>query len=192
MDERIWMKEKMKDYMKAKEMFEEISIIGRVAYAGYCLEVFLKEKGYHLEDFRLLLESLWAFSEMEAVDDYAYKLIECTPETLFDEREDFNTFDYFNAEELIYMKEVYQNCNDVDVIQYVMEQINEILAFNLYTTVQPPETYSFNIMEKELYPFLAERLERMPKIEPFQIYSIKEENCWGVFYSRKELFIDGT
>lgn len=171
------------------ETFENISIIGRVAYAGFCLEVFLQEKGYDLEEFRLLLDAWWSFAEMEAVDDYAYKLIECTPETLFDEREDFNTFDYFKAEELTYLKEVYEKCNVLDVIDYVMEQVHEILGFNLYTTVKPPEPYSLKIMEENIYPFLAERLEKMPKIQPFEIYSIKEDSCWGTFHSRKELSI---
>lgn len=175
--------------MLRKRLFEKISIIGRVAYSSYCLELFLKQENYNLEKWELLMDALWSFSDMEAVDDYAYKIIECTPETVLDERENFKTFDYFTEEELLFLKELYQSCSDVDVVNYIMEEINEILAFNLYTSSLPPERFSLDIMEKNLYPYMQSKIKNMPQLEPFELYSIKDCECWGIFHSRNEIGI---
>lgn len=54
-----------------------------------------------LNKWSCLLEALWSFPQYkDAIDDYAYKVIECTPESVLDEREDFSTFEYFTEENL--------------------------------------------------------------------------------------------
>lgn len=166
-------------------MFENISIMGRVIYIIYAIEVYLTEKD-DLTRWNILLEALWSFTQYERnIDDYAYKLIECTPENVLDEREDFSTFEYFREEELYELRNLYSASESTAVVDYFMGKIYEILACNLYTTVKPPEEMSLEIIG-ETYSYMKKLLgKRLPEVKPFEIYSIYDEDscgkvsCWG-------------
>ena len=95
------------------------------------------------------MEALWSFPEFDkCIDDYANKVIECTPETILDEREDFTSFEHFGEEELYVFRDLYKRSTYTKTIDYLMGQINEILAYNLYTSVKPPEEISLKIINK--------------------------------------------
>lgn len=68
-----------------------------------------------------------------------------------------------------------------------MDWLREMLSVHLYTANIPPAQESLNIMNDKVYPFLKEKLKNIPSIEPFKIYSIKEEKCWGRFYYKEIL-----
>lgn len=161
--------------------FEKISIIGRVAYIIASLETYL-EKEDDKNKWATLFDALWSFPNYRGcIDDYAYKIIECTPESVLDEREDFSTFEYFNEVEMEYFKKIYMESKYTKEIEYFLQQINEILAFNLYTTVNPPEEYSLKIIS-ETYMRIRELLrENTPLISDFEKYSIYDNSCWGNF-----------
>lgn len=167
-------------------MFENISIMGRVVYIIYTIECYLKEKE-DIREWEILLDALWSFPDCEhCIDDYAYKVIECTPECVLDEREDFKTFDYFNEADLCELKKLYRESACTRTIDYLMEQINEILASNLYTTIEPPEAHSLNIIN-DTYQYIEGLMgEKTPSIEPFKIYAIDERQCWGNYTLGKE------
>lgn len=161
--------------------FEKISIIGRVAYIIASLETYL-EKEYDKNKWATLFDALWSFPNYRGcIDDYAYKIIECTPESVLDERADFSTFEYFNEVEMEYFKKIYMESKYTKEIEYFLQQINDILAFNLYTTVNPPEEYSLKIIS-ETYIRIRELLrENTPLISDFEKYSIYDNSCWGNF-----------
>lgn len=161
--------------------FEDISIIGRVAYIVASLERYLEIKDDKVK-WKPLFDVLWSFPYYEGrIDDYAYKVIECTPESILDEREDFTNFEYFQEDELDYFKQIYTHSEYTPVIDYLMQQINEILAFNLYTTVKPPEEYSLKIINNT-YLYIKKLLkEQTPLINDYKKYSIFDKSCWGNF-----------
>ena len=161
--------------------FEKISIIGRIAYIIASLETYL-EKEDDKNKWATLFDTLWSFPNYRGcIDDYAYKIIECTPESVLDEREDFSTFEYFNEVEREYFKKIYMESKYTKEIEYFLQKINEILAFNLYTTVNPPEEYSLKIIS-ETYIHIRELLrENTPSISDFEKYSIYDNSCWGNF-----------
>lgn len=161
--------------------FENISIIGRIAYIIASLERFL-EINDDKSKWEPLLEVLWSFPQYNGgIDDYAYKVIECTPETILDEREDFSAFEYFTEEELNYFKKIYTDSKYTSVIEYLLQQVNEILSYNLYTTMEPPEEYSLKII-KDTYFYVKELLrEQTPSIDDYKKYSIFDHSCWGIF-----------
>ena len=67
-----------------------------------------------------------------------------------------------------------------------MGQINEILAYNLYTSVKPPEEFSLRIIN-ETYQYVKNLLgDKTPSTEPFKIYSIHEQHCYGNYTLGKE------
>ena len=168
-------------------MFRNISIMGRVIYIIYALECYLKERE-DIERWKILLETLWSFPDyVQCIDDYAYKVIECTPECVLDEREDFKTFEYFNEAALYELKKLYKESACTENINYLMRQINEILASNLYTTVKPPESFSLEIIN-DTYQYIESILKNIPSTKPFEIYSIYDEQCWGDYtIGREEL-----
>lgn len=169
-------------------MFKNISIMGRVIYIIYVIELYVKEKDNNA-DWSILLEALWSFTEYEeCIDDYAYMVVECRPDVVLDEREDFQTFEYFNAEELCKLKKLYMKSSCTEIVDYLMRQINEILGHNLYTSVKPPESFSLKIMEKT-YSYIENLMgENVPIIKPFEIYSIYDWQCWGNYLlGKKEL-----
>lgn len=72
-------------------------------------------------------------------------------------------------------------CLHSQFIDYLMQQINEILAFNLYTTVKPPEEYSLKIINNT-YLYIKKLLkEQTPLINDYKKYSIFDKSCWGNF-----------
>lgn len=167
-------------------MFQDISIMGRVIYIIYTIECYLKEKE-DINEWKILLDALWSFPNYDyCIDEYAHKVIECTPECVLDERENFQTFAHFNEADLCELKKLYEKSTCTRIIDYLMEQINEILAFNLYTTVKPPEAFSLKMIN-DTYRYIEVLMgEQTPSIEPFEIYSIHERDCWGNYTFGKE------
>lgn len=161
--------------------FENISIIGRIAYIIASLERFL-EINDDKSKWKPLFEALWSFPQYNGrIDDYAYKVIECMPETILDERDDFSTFEYFTEEELNYFKKIYADSKYTSVIESLLQQVNEILSYNLYTTIKPPEEYSLKIIN-DTYSYIKELLrEHTPSIDDYKKYSIFDNSCWGIF-----------
>ena len=170
-------------------MFEKISIIGRVVYIIYAIELYIK-KYEDISKWNILLDVLWSFPQYNTcIDEYAYKIIECTPEIILDEREDYTTFEYFIEKELVKFREIYTSSLHTDNINYLITQINQILAHNLYTSIKIPEPISLEIINTT-YLFIEKILDKhLPNIELFEIYHITEEKGWGIFYSKKELLI---
>ncbi len=168
-------------------MFKNISIMGRVIYIIYVIELYVKEKDNNA-DWNILYEALWSFPESEYIDDYAYMVIECTPGCVLDEREDFQDYEYFNVEDACKLKKLYMESSCTETVDYLMNQINDILGCNLYTSVKPPESHSLKIIE-ETYSYIEKLMgENVPPIKPFEIYSIYDQQCWGDYsFGKKEL-----
>lgn len=163
------------------DSFDNISIIGRVAYIIASLERFL-EINDDKNKWEPLFDALWSFpSYKDCIDDYAYKVIECTPESVLDEREDFSEFEYFTESELESFKKIYKESKYTEEIEYFLQQINEILAINLYTTVKPPEEYSLKIVNQIYSHIRALLKDQTPAISDYDKYSIFDNSCWGRF-----------
>lgn len=179
------------DIQEKIAMFKNISIMGRVIYIIFVIELYVKENDDHA-DWNILLEALWSFTKYEGcIDNYAYAVIECTPETVLDEREDFRTFEHFSEEKLCKLKKLYKESSCTETVDHLMAQINEILAYNLYTSVKPPESFSLKIME-DTYLYIKKLMgENVPSIKPFEIYSIYDRRCWGNFLLGKEELLKG-
>lgn len=174
---------------RAKGMgFGNISIIGRVAYCIYSLEVFLLEKGYGLKSFDGVFRALWSFADTE-LPDYEYKVIECRPDTLFDDGEDFKSFNYFSENELLAIKKVYEGMDKehLNTVNYIMENIGEMLSAHMYTSNKVPAQFSLDLMEKEVIPYIKSHVENYPSMDMFLIYNIEDNQCWGRLYSKEYL-----
>lgn len=150
------------------------------------MRAYLKQQGYDLKEWDLFFEALNSFSKFRYIDDYAYKLVECTPECLLDDREKFKEFEYFSVKELKYLQKLYLKTepNDLKVIDDMMDYVNQILGANLYTTAKPPEAYSLSVLENEVIPYMKKKLTELPNYEYGDKYSINENDCWGIFENK--------
>ena len=171
-------------------MFENISIMGRVAYGFYALEEYLKELGvYYTSSWDILFERFWSFSQFDHVDEYTYLLAECLPDSIL-EFEDFfqsGDWEYITETEFTSFRSLYKGCSMLSDISNILNNIHEMLSIHLYTENKFPAQESLEIMNNELYPFFKSGLKQMPDTAPFLIYSIKDVKCWGVFHSKKVL-----
>ena len=67
--------------------------------------------------------------------------------------------------------------------------ISLILAYNLYTSVKSPEEFSLRIIN-ETYQYAKNLLgDKIPSTEPFEIYSIHEQHCYGNYTLGKEVLL---
>lgn len=131
--------------MNNDAIFDDISIMGRVIYIIYVIEIYIKEREV-TEEWNRLVEALWSFPEFDkCIDDYAYKVIECTPETILDDREDFTSFEHFSEEEF-----------SLRIINETYQYVKNLLG------------------------------DKTPSTEPFKIYSIHEQHCYGNYTLGKE------
>lgn len=175
----------------AKKMFASISIIGRVAYSLYGLELYLKEQGEDFSKWEPIFQKLWSFSEIEYVDEYMYLFVEYLAECVLE-------FDYYNADDCEYMTEdefwytyhLYKECKYMDDVNFIMECINDMLGTHMYAGIVPPAEYSLNVISEKVYPFFLKKIKKKIEIEPFKIYSIYDEGCWGKMHS-KEILLQG-
>ena len=171
-------------------MFEKISIIGRAAYAVCCLERFVKEQGYDAGEWQILLDKLWAFAEMEFVDEYANLVIDCNPDCILEFPDYHDAYGYqsdISERDFDALYQLYSQCEKVDTITLIMDGIDDMLSPHLYTVNEPPARESLTVMETELYPYLQTVVRTMPPVEAFAMYSICDNHCWGNFHSREEL-----
>lgn len=168
--------------MSGKNMFEKISVMGRVAFCIACLEKFICEKGYEKEGFGFIFRQLWSFREAEFVDDYAFKVAELAPDAVLDESAELSESEFFSAGELNEVRALYQEISEDDLktISYLFAEINDILAYHMYTGKTLSAQYSLDIMENQVYPLMMEILDDCPRAEDFREYDIDVDVCWGI------------
>lgn len=162
-------------------MFENISIIGRALYIAKIIERFLTERGYNLEDFRTMFDAIYSYENFEFVDAYCDNLLECNPDCVLDERDNFDDCEYIKSEDLFKFRQVLKNMkpDDLEILIYLGNSMEEIIAHNLYTGITPPEPYSLSILTKDVIPFMQDKILAMPEFEFDNKFSIYDQWGWG-------------
>ena len=170
-------------------MFENISIIGRAAYGFCALEEYLKEIGRYTPDWDILFDKLWAFPQYEFVDEYTYMLTECLPDSIleFGDYSEGGDWEYITEEEFWRFRCLYGRCAELQNVSKILNDIQEMLSSHLYEGTCSPAQASLDIMNQDLYPFLESLLIKIPAVDPFQIYSIQDSDCWGIFHPKEVL-----
>ena len=171
------------------QLFEDISIIGRVAYGFYSLEEYLKEIGGYTLDWDILFDKLWVFPQYEFVDEYTYMVTECLPDSIMEFRDysEGGDWEHITEEDFWRFRSMYGQCAELQNVSKILNDIHEMLSSHLYEGTCPPAQGSLDIMSHDLYPFLENLLTQLPSVEPFQIYSIQDSGCWGIFHPREVL-----
>lgn len=162
-------------------MFEEISIIGRALYVAKIMEIYLTEHDYNLEDFCTMFDAIYSYPKFEYVDAYCDNLLECNPECVLDERDNFDDCEYIKSDELFKFRQVLKNMNpdDLEILIYLGNRMEDIIGHNLYTGLTPPEPYSLSILTDDVIPFMQDKIKSMPEVKFDHRFSIYDQCGWG-------------
>jgi len=170
-------------------MFDNISIIGRIAYGICCLESCILTFGFPKNEWKIVFSWLWSIDKVKYIDDWTYAAIECLPECILE----FSTYDsdwqYINEYVYKHLHKLYSNCPKKDEINEVLYCISEICGCHLYTGVTKPATDSLCVLNNELIPLLKKINVPLPNIEYFKKFTIDENHCWGANISRNMIDI---
>ncbi|MFI3201937.1 MAG: hypothetical protein R3Y54_10530 [Eubacteriales bacterium] len=169
------------------DVFKEISLRGRVAFAIRCFEYLIVDLGDNRDKWKLVLEILWEFANINYLDDWSYKLNEIVPDNLLEfETYDKHEFEYLTKEDFIYLYELYQNIDEK--INYYIEAIHRIGTSHIYSRIIGYGEESFNYL-KELVDYMVKNNLRVPNFNDFEQFLISQNNGFGDKFEGEQLSI---
>ena len=170
-----------------KKEFKNLSIRARIAYAIMCFEEYVLVK-YPTINFSKVGVWMWAIvSTTEPnVDELAYKYLNIVPECLY-EFDSFEKgyFEDFSKEEYDTFVEIIPK--DDEILNYLMNEICEIVMIHMYTTFSSTDNESI-VELKNITNKLVEVKIPLPDISLLAKYNPDLCDGWGCEISHKGLF----
>lgn len=156
--------------------FEDVSIVGRIAYGIMCAETYLLNK-YPDKNWTIVFEYFWKITNLELWDEWMDEVIEIIPEYLF-EFEDYKSseFEFLSEEKYNELKKIYANTNeDVNII---LKMVYELANSHAYSSIKGKGKESLCQLQKIIVFLETEGIE-LPAVKGIQIHSFSERNGWG-------------
>ena len=156
--------------------FENVSIVGRIAYAIMCAEEYLIQK-YPNKDWTIVFKDFWEITSLDLWDDWLEKIIEIIPEYLFEfDSYMLSDFDYLSEEKYNELKELYDGTNEnVNAILYMLYDLARNSA---YSSIKGNGRESLSHL-KRIIIFLQTEGVQLPDAKQVQNFSFSEKNGWG-------------
>lgn len=159
------------------EKFRHISMRGRVAYGISCFENAIIALKYNVNDWKIVLNYLWEFTNIQYLDDWNDIVVELIPENLkefktYEEEE----FEKLSKDEFIYLYSLYQNIDgSVDAL---LRGIYDLGISHAYTVIEGYGESSLKSLER-IIKLMIDYNFPLPSIDPFLKFSIEENRGWG-------------
>lgn len=157
--------------------FTLISIRGRVAYAICCFEDALKYYNCDTNDWKIVIEQLWKYTNVEFFDDWHYFVAEILPECILE----FNTFkeenfEYISEEQFKVLQKLYKGSNDIikDIVRYIFD----IGISELYGSLVNYGQRTLDNLEILLNCMVSNSIP-LPDINKFILLSYDDCDGWG-------------
>lgn len=156
--------------------FENVSIVGRIAYGIMCAEEYLIYK-YPDKNWKLVTDDFWKITKLDLWDEWMEEVIEIIPEYLF-EFKDYKTsnFEYLSEEKYNELKRVYDGTNDD--VNTILKLVYDLANSHAYSSIKGKGNESLNQLEK-IIQFLENRGVQIPKDREVQTSLFSERNGWG-------------
>lgn len=156
--------------------FENISIVGRIAYGIMCAEEYLMHK-YPNKDWKIIFKDFWKITNLELWDDWMEEIIEIIPEYLF-EFNDYKSSDFEYLTEYKYneLKKVYDNTNDD--VNIILKMVYELANSHAYSSINKNGEESLCQLEK-ITTFLENEGIALPETKDVQTHLFSEKKGWG-------------
>ncbi|MGG4221603.1 hypothetical protein ABEW32_25700 [Paenibacillus jamilae] len=163
--------------MMHMEKFRHISMRGRVAYGINCFENAIIALKYDVNDWNIVLNYLWEYTNIQYLDDWNDIFIELTPENLTE----FKTYEEeelekLSKDEFIYLYSLYQNIDEP--VAALLRGIYELGISHAYTVIEGYGESSLKSLERIIKLMIDYNIP-LPSIEPFLKFSIEENRGWG-------------
>lgn len=163
--------------MMNMEKFKQISLRGRVAYGVSCFENALLALKYNLDDWKIVLNYLWEFTNSNNLEECHTIANELIPENLLEFKTyEKHEFERLSKEEFLHLYKLYQDIDES--INSLLYGIHELGASHAYGTVSGYGESSLKSLERLINLMLNNRYP-LPSVEQFLIFSINENKGWG-------------
>lgn len=156
--------------------FENISIVGRIAYGIMCEETYLLHK-YPEKNWTVVFEYFWKITDLELWDDWMDEVIEIIPEYLF-EFKDYKSsnFEFLSEEKYNELKIIYANTNED--VNTILKMVYELANSHVYSSIKGKGQESLCRL-KDIIDFLKKEKIELPDVKEIQMHSFSERNGWG-------------
>ncbi len=155
--------------------FSDISFCGRIAYANCCIEEYITEQGDSPENWKILLNLLWAFPEAESMTAYWVIITDRLPEVILD-------YDVYRPADWIGQREfgnevtkeefctLHRLYSESPLTAFINEAVWHITNMCGQETDGSHKVAEL-IMHRDLMPLFRKNLKKFPDIESFRNFS---------------------
>jgi hypothetical protein len=164
-----------------RDDFKMVSIRGRLAYAISCLENALKYYKCNTTDWRIVLEQLWTYTDIQFFDDWHYTIAEILPESVLESNIfDVDDHEYINEMQFICLHNLYSNTNNEikDIIQFIFN----IGICEFYGKLENYGQLTLDNMEV-LINYMISNSIPLPDMSRFKVFYYDDGNGWGEKFS---------
>lgn len=159
-----------------RNAFIPISIRGRVSFAICCFENALKIFNYNPNEWRVVLEQMWSYTNIEFFDDWHYSMAEFLPESILECDTYEEDFEYVNEAQFIELTKLYKNSNDI--IKNLIKLVFDVGISEFYGKLENYGQITLNNLVI-LVSYMSSNGIPIPEIDKFKSFSYDEVNGWG-------------
>lgn len=168
-----------------KEDLKNISLRGRVAFGIRCFENALLDLQYNVSQWRIVLDYLWSFTNIDFLDDWNGLIAEIIPENLLEFKSyEEHGYKYLDEKAFRYLYALYYNIDPK--IDYIMTAIYYIGTSHAYSVITGNGQRSLDEAGK-LINYITENSIPLPEIDKIKKSSINENRGWGNKFDGKEV-----
>ena len=156
--------------------FENISVVGRIAYGIMCAEEYLIHK-YPDKNWTIIFEDFWKITNLELWDNWMDEIIEIIPEYLF-EFNDYQSsgFEFLTEAKYNELKKIFDNTNDD--VNIILKMVYELANSHAYSSINKNGQESL-LQLKKIIIFLEKEGINLPEMKEVQTHLFSERNGWG-------------
>lgn len=151
--------------------FKEISIRGRMAYLLCVFERLLLQYKCRKEDWKILLEKLWKYMNIEYLDDWMYELAEYMPNSVLFDSYASDDCEFITAEEFAFLHNLYnKSCQEIITFLRI---IFELGTMEIYERLVNNSSDTIKKLQEGVNIALNEGIE-LPDKSEFEKYKYSE------------------
>lgn len=156
--------------------FENVSVVGRIAYGIMCAEEYLTHK-YPNKDWAIVFKYFWKITELELWDDWMSETIEIIPEYLFEfDNYELSDFEFLTKNKYLNLKKVY--ANTYDDVNAILKMVYDLANSHSYSSISGKGEESLFQLEKIIVLLENEGIA-LPNDKEVKTHLISERKGWG-------------
>jgi len=173
-----------KGWIIVMDHLKDISIRGRIAYLICSFERLLLHYNCNQEEWRIVLEKLWAYTSIECIDDWMYEVAEYMPNSILEDTMD--DAEYITENEFKYLYDLYSKT--IPNINSFLKIIFECGTCEIYSKLSNSSPSTLRKVD-EAINILRVNAITLVEITPFEKYKYSECDGWGRCFNGNDLSI---